>query len=238
MNGAIDKFQYDLLSRRYQKQTVALLAIEQLTGAIRSPSVTINTTGSAEAAGSISEIRDDLARIDKVIADLEVKKNREGLSADDKQAIGDDIEVLKSVNEAIQKRINNVRDALGSGSATSAVSPTAIPQPSGQNITEVARTVENIVKSITDTDDLGQLCFNYLQQEENSLKMDEALREACNETFKLDLDLKKQQLEIIKAAIANPTKAENLRKWFDLSEGLETGTKGKTPSIPDPNSSE
>ena len=54
MNGAISTSQYDLLARRYQKQTVALLAIEQLTGAFRSPSVTVNTIGSAEAARSIS----------------------------------------------------------------------------------------------------------------------------------------------------------------------------------------
>ena len=63
MNNAITAGQYDLLARRYQKHTVALLAIEQLTGAIKSPPITIDTSGSAEAARSISEMRSEMDSI-------------------------------------------------------------------------------------------------------------------------------------------------------------------------------
>ena len=44
MNGAISDAGYALLLRRYQREIVALLAIEQLTGALRAPTVAVRGT--------------------------------------------------------------------------------------------------------------------------------------------------------------------------------------------------
>lgn len=57
MSGAIDENQYNILMRRYQKFMVALLGLEQLTGTIRVPPITISTQGIAEAAQSIESMR-------------------------------------------------------------------------------------------------------------------------------------------------------------------------------------
>ncbi|MCI5135993.1 MAG: hypothetical protein D3920_13190 [Candidatus Electrothrix sp. AW2] len=51
MSGALDKEEYNLLTRRYQRYMVGLLAVEQLTGALRSPAVVINTDGEAKVDG-------------------------------------------------------------------------------------------------------------------------------------------------------------------------------------------
>jgi hypothetical protein len=58
LSGAIDGVAFETLQRRFQSSMVAILAIEQLTGAVRAPAVTLGgsaTAGAAELAASLTE---------------------------------------------------------------------------------------------------------------------------------------------------------------------------------------
>lgn len=235
MNGAISGAQYDLLARRYQKQTVALLAIEQLTGALRTPSVTINTAGSAEAARSISEMRKELAAIDKSISDLENNKKEKDISAEDKKKIQDNLKALQSDKEVILKGVENARGVLVSGSATAAISSVGLPaQRSDRHIQAVAQTVENIVKSIINTDDFGQLCFSYMQQDASKLSESARnLQSVCSDAIKLDQQARKQQLDTIQSVLASVNasamdsakKAEEAKRLVEQLGKIDGGMK-------------
>lgn len=71
LSGAINNGQYDLLMRRFQKNVVALLAIEQLTGAVKAPPVVLTSRGHAETSQSLSDQRDVREKVSEKIATLE-----------------------------------------------------------------------------------------------------------------------------------------------------------------------
>lgn len=64
-NGGITKFGLETLQRRFQNTMVAILSIEQLTGAFRAPPVVINTSSSLGSPESIIELtnKSEIARI-------------------------------------------------------------------------------------------------------------------------------------------------------------------------------
>lgn len=207
MNGAISSDQYDLLARRYQKHTVALLAIEQLTGTIKAASVTINTNGSSEVARSLSEMRAEVSDIDKRITDLETKKDDEGTSDEDKKTIDQRIASLKADKDAITTGIENARGVLVSGSGTAAISPVGTPsQRSDQYIQAVIVAVERIVSTIINTDDTGQLCFLQLRVEPTKLTEEgKELQKYCKDFFELDYKVTKLQIQALELSLNNLT---------------------------------
>lgn len=163
MSGALQKSQYDILMRRYQKYMVALLGIEQLTGTVRAPTVTITSQSAATAAQSLSALRSEIEAIDTKIAALERKKGADGTSDADRTQIGQDIGALKADREAVNQAIANARGLSSSGSMTATVHLHGQPsQRSDAHIQAVAGAVQEIVKDIINTDDTGQLCFSYL----------------------------------------------------------------------------
>lgn len=210
MNGAITAGQYDILARRYQKHTVALLAIEQLTGAIKVPPITINTSGSAEAARSISEMRLESSTLDKKISDLEKKKGDSSTSEDDKKSLDEQIKQAKSDKEAISKGIENAKGTLVSGNTVSNVSALGLPTQRGDlHIQAIATTVEKIVTTIISADDTGQLCF--LQLAADSSKLSEGgkkLQEYCTQALAFDQAASKLQLEALQESL-NSLKSAN-----------------------------
>lgn len=169
MSGALDKGQYQWLTRRYQRYMVGLLAIEQLTGAVRAPSATISTQGSAEASRSISEMRAEVEKIDTKIAALEKEKKANGVSEDQMKALNDKIEQLSKDKEAISKGIENARGLVTSGSATAVISTSGLPtRPSDETIKAVFETVKDIVNNLIGMDDKPILCFLYLSDKDNN----------------------------------------------------------------------
>jgi len=163
MSGALQKSQYDILMRRYQKYMVALLGIEQLTGTVRAPTVTISSQGAATAAQSISALRSEVESIDTKITALEEKKTANGTSDADKTQIGKDIDALKADRNAVTQAIANAHGLSSSGSMTATVHLYGQPtQRSDAHIQAVAGAVQDIVGKIITTDDTGQLCFSYL----------------------------------------------------------------------------
>jgi TolA-binding protein len=167
MNGSLTAAQYDILMRRYQKYMIALLGIEQLSGVVRAPTVVIGTQGSAQAAQSISSIRMQIDSVDSHIAALEKEKGTEGVSEERKKQIDVEIEDLKKDRTALERAISNARGLAASGE-TGLVEisyPSASTgQSAGTQNAEIVKAVENIVISVINVDDTGQLCFLHLAQ--------------------------------------------------------------------------
>lgn len=162
MSGALEKSQYDILMRRYQKYMVALLGIEQLTGTVRAPAITINTQGTAEAARSISSMRDEIGSIDAKVKSLEQQKTAEGVTDARKAEIDKELASLKGDKEAVTKAIENARGLSSSGSANATVHLYGqTSQRSDEHIQAVTEAVKEIVLTVINTDDFGQLCFSH-----------------------------------------------------------------------------
>lgn len=180
MSGALTDEQYSIIMRRYQRYMVALLAIEQLTGALRTPPITINTSGSADAAQSILALRSQLTLVEKRITELENEKNKkkpekqkDGITEEQKKEIDTiiaDYEVkitaLKSDKEAIASAIENAKGVSVSGGGTTTVNTIgSLDKANKQDIQSVSKTVEKIVLKILNTDDMGQLCWEHSKKD-------------------------------------------------------------------------
>lgn len=221
MSGALDEAEYDILMRRYQKYMVALLAIEQLTGTVRVPPVTINTQGSAEAARSLSQMRAEIKEIDTAIAALEEKKKADGVTDEQKRDFDKQIADLNKDKEAITKGIDKAQGLAATGSATATVITSGLPsQRSEQHIQAVSDVVEKIVTNIINTDDTGQLCWAYLSKSDVTQT---ALTRACeryidnlNEGTELRNDALKEKLKNIKESELDAgAKAKKLEEILD-----------------------
>jgi len=144
MSGALDKQQYDILMRRYQRFMVALLAIEQLTGVLHSPAVRV-------------DLENRLAYIKERIPELEKEKEALNGKAEEQAEIQKKIDSLnasrKEIKNEMDKKIGNLEgDKVTKG-----------------NIQVVADTVERIVnETVFRFDDMGQLCWAYLTNENNN----------------------------------------------------------------------
>lgn len=177
MSGALKKEDYYLLTRRYQRYMIALLGIEQLTGALRSPSVTINTEGNAKIAASLSEMRKEIENIDQEIAkkqgklaSLESERSGSGVTSERKNQIETEIESINAAikgqqadKDAINEGLKDAQGLVAGGSATATVSPIGLlSQRSDEHVQAVAGVVENIVLQAMGVDDFGQFCWSYL----------------------------------------------------------------------------
>lgn len=175
LSGAISADQYDLLMRRFQKNTVALLAIEQLTGAIKAPPIVLTSQGSAEASKSLTEQRavsegigDQIAQLEKKKASLEKQKvDNETKSKNAKTAnatadtsefdkksteLGDEIKDLegkdvrlKSDKQEIDKGIANTKGVIAGGKTNVTIDTDSLP---AQRSDQHIQTVANIVGKI------------------------------------------------------------------------------------------
>jgi hypothetical protein len=182
MSGSITDSQYDLLMRRFQKNTVALLAIEQLTGTAKAPPIILTSSGRAEATKSLADQRNELDKIGDRLTELENEKksNETKLVAattdqekTELKAIIDGLTAkktqLQSDQKAIQNSIEQTKGVLADGKTevTIKTEPTT-GQKSDQYLIKVAETVGEIVNNIVLSDDEKQLCMSALQSDEGA----------------------------------------------------------------------
>lgn len=162
MSGALDQGQYDLLMRNYQRNMVALLAIEQLTGAIHPPAVTLAAGSHAgTSAADIVALRKELAAID---AELSATRSAiEAAGEDDQEAIKGLEEKLGELTrdrQALRKRIENPAAGVHAGGSF-AVSEAAYTAQA-KTFDDATDAVERIVMRILDGDESVATCINYL----------------------------------------------------------------------------
>lgn len=185
MSGAITDMQYDLLMRRFQKNIVALLAIEQLTGSIRTPFVALTSGGKAEATRSLSEMRFEREKVgDKITSlgaektDLE-KTKKKALDKDPKADITEIDKEIKDIDDksnrlkddlkVIDEAIANNKGVIAEGKTevTIKTDVTSV-QRSDEHIQKVADVVHDIVNNIVLSDDGKQICMSVLQKDQIS----------------------------------------------------------------------
>ncbi len=81
-NGAITGFQMRSLQMRYQNMIIGLLAVEQLTGAVRAPAATTGSSTKTASGGQSIELSKRLAALDvsrdALLAELATKQKNEG----------------------------------------------------------------------------------------------------------------------------------------------------------------
>jgi hypothetical protein len=162
-NGALDKPQYSTLMRRYQKYMVALLGIEQLTGSLRTPPATVSTQGIAETSRAVSEMQNELDRINGEINTLKEGRKSVANDAEAVKKIDAKLAVLEKHKRSLEKGIQSGLSLVASGSATATI--VTVGGASGKSdahIQAVSGDVKNIVSTILGTDDKGQLCWEYL----------------------------------------------------------------------------
>lgn len=179
--------EYELALRRYQRYTVAMMTIEQLTQAGRVPSIVLNTEGSvggeralSEWTGEIKRQKDlldkqqaaaDKAVVDGDAADAALKTNpndttakaNKAAAAQAKAAAEAEIAKIRSIIAALEKGMVG-GTALAGRTAAEIVKAGGDIKP--ETIAAIAPVVESLAMQVLKTDDTGALCFEYLKKKE------------------------------------------------------------------------
>jgi len=249
MNQAISAADYNLLIRRYQKQTAALLAIEQLTSVVTAPAAVVSAAGNAQ--GSTIAFLSGLHKENQTkVKSLEKDRDASGLADEKKQKIQAEIDQLNKQNSEIVDSMSKALPAKVATSTSGTLAPPTTPTPT--EIQAVASTVESIVKQITQTDDFIQLCIIWLGNDDGRLSglklpngapfvpTSSGMRDACVTRIRID----NQRLELINAAaeaaikIASndnkSTPADRAKRIKDAADSLNDsglGVKSVDPRI-------
>lgn len=212
MSGALNNSEYNLLLRRYQKNMVALLAIEQLTGTVKAPVTLISTTGSASLAQDIEESEAQIEKLQGELAqintDLSTEKAKGDKADSDKVAsLNTKIANKTSLIEALKQGVTNNRSIIATGTATASIAqqtPSAATPTDGANQDNIRATVEKIVTAIVETDDLPAMCFNHLKgvERNNSTELTLTCRELLKDLLSNKKAIAKAHLELAYAYIA------------------------------------
>ncbi|MDP9783046.1 hypothetical protein [Pseudomonas fluorescens] len=254
LSGAISAPQYDLLMRRFQKNTVALLAIEQLTGAIKAPPIALTTSGRAEATKSLSEQRAEREKVSDRITALETEKTavdkkisdakKANANADtselDQTAAGlaEKIKNLKDDRNVIDSAIAETKGVIADGEVKVKIETSGMgSQRSDAHIQQIAKTVEGIVNNIVLADDEQQLCMSALllpnpnEGQKNFadwcikvMRTQAEARDALMKNTKLKMD---QAQAVLDSGGANTTEKDKARQDLaNLQKALEGLGKG------------
>jgi len=249
MNGAISKSQYELLLRRNQRYMVALLAIEQLTGAVKVPTVTINSKGSAQLARNVTALieekkglKEKIAENNTKISSLTTEHDADGTSDERKTEINNEKTLLVEQNKSLEKNVADIDKAiesasgsLASGSATAIVSNTGIhPSRSDAHIQTIADHVSEITQKVLDTDDLGSLCImsllnGELNDDSNVKSLCEKVLEASGEARLLNVDIARGFIDLAsKLMLSNPDKIDKVNELLLEAKRLSGDIKVQT----------
>lgn len=160
MNGIIDSAQYDFRVRRTQRYTIALLAVEQLTGAMRAQ-------GGSAVAVATAEARDQSLNLQiKAMGDelkiLQAERDKPGITDEKKKEFDGKIAALTKEISDLQVKAKAVPPTKV-GSAGSAESSSVNAGLSIMN-SSVATVVEKIAMQLITTDDAPGLCLAHISK--------------------------------------------------------------------------
>lgn len=246
MSGALTAADFAWLSRRYQRNMVALLTIEQLTRVAQVPVVAQASQGLAAAARSAIAIEADLEQVDKRLAQLadERKKISSEKSEAEKLPDGDDkTKKLKDIqqrlddNQSAINRAGEVRAALleglksAKGLLASGSTTVQVLSGSGENLgkpsTEVVKAIEAITTQVLNQDDLPTLCFQLLDGSRPTPSSEPKLKSKCLTVIENRAALDKALLEVLmKKLAAAENQDELLAAIRDLGSRFQVMQKG------------
>jgi hypothetical protein len=241
MSGALSQPDFAWLSRRYQRNMVALLTIEQLTRVAQAPTVAQASEGMASASRSAAAIQADLEEIDKMRTRLNDEKKKiadEKTEADklpetdktkadklkeiqsrldDKQAA---IARTDEIRTAMLDGLKSARGVLTSGRTTvQVITDTKDTRPTLTS--DVVTAISNITTEVITQDDLPTLCFQLLDgSRDTSNKATAELKDSCTKY-------------LVARATLETDKAETLRKKAnEQPAGKESSNNIKETKFP------
>ncbi len=236
MSGAIDNGEYNLLIRRYQKNMVALLAIEQLTGTVKAPVTVLSSTGSATLAMDIErsekKIEELQSEVSVLEAELSTEKAKDAAKQDsDKIAkLTKSIDNKKALIDSLIQGVANNRNMIATGAVTAKVDT----QSSSSNSThtdKVSSTVAEIVNDIINVDDLPVLCFNYYKNGTDNTKLTTLCNDRIGNMVKsqaLRLKERELRLEAIEKAAQGDKTGKTVLIQLDMLTPIEHSDSIKT----------
>ncbi len=249
-NGSIDKGQYELTMRRYQRYTVAMMAIEQLTQAGRVPSITLATEGGVNGERPLSEWTDEIKRqqglqakqdaaasqadADQKAAEAALEKTPQDAAA---QKAKTTAQAAKTAAQAERARIETIiaalKNGMAGGTALSSRSAAAVVQAAiegaARQVSDVQDTVKALALKVLETDDTGALCFEYLKEgkaEAPLTSMCQAYMDAMREVYRALAD------QCADAAASKDARAKCLEAGAALSSpmlGIKVAPPARIP---------
>lgn len=201
LSGAITKESFIIQAGRDARAMVAVLAIEQLTGALRRPSTIISGPATAAQANAMSEVVKLYTRAYQEKEDI--RGALEGLQDKAKKSCGatppesscDADKAAVTAKQAKLKeaegRVSELRSAMdaaaGNNAGATTVAGATLPGGTGEstggggnnsnNVAAIATNVENIVKEITEQDEMRLLCIELIAR--NGIYNDPDLKRLC-----------------------------------------------------------
>jgi hypothetical protein len=203
-SGALGQQDYSIMQRRYQANMLALLAIEQLTGTVKPPTVALTSKSGSSLANEIvagMKIKDAkvaeknklVAARDKAAADLKALEGQaetEETAAKKKELQN----TIASNNASIANldadiaRLNRGMDGPSSLNASAETMDSVgadgqVAKPDEATIKAVADAVVHITDSITSADHSGSMCFEMLRRPAPNGGHNRALVKFCEGWF-------------------------------------------------------
>jgi len=174
-NSGITPSAYRMMLTRNQRNTVALMAIEQLTGVVRSPSVTLSGSATADRAGTVLELTTQLNAANSKYKAMD--------------ASTDEAKQLKLSIDSIEGALKEARKSLVTASGSSASTVASTSEVSKDVLAVVAASVEKIAGSVIGVDDQFYLCLD-LYESIGEGRVPAILRARCSAVFARDLTVK------------------------------------------------
>jgi hypothetical protein len=183
LNRAASAGEYNFLIRRYQKQTAALLAIEQLTSTVSVPAAAVSAATETKTLLVKGEYENNL----KEKGLLEKSLTDKALNEEQKTAAKARIETLRKTNvELILSLKPADQEKLNASAADATKTDAKANDKSIGDITAVAQVVQHIVDGVISNDDFLQLCiikYGYLESEQT-------VKDATEEAKKREIERK------------------------------------------------
>lgn len=190
LSGAISAEEYDIVQRRYQANMIGILAIEQLTGTVRPPAVTLGSKASADAGTNLAGLRqlrtDATKKIEQIDKDIQTIKDDKTINEDDKktkiETLEENKKLLQEDVKAYDVAIEKARSAVSTASADGQFETIAVDSSrfQGENVEHVANAVESIAKTILRSDYSPQLCFSWFRELEGEGQKSKATASTIN----------------------------------------------------------
>lgn len=175
MNGAIDPLQYMVLWNRYQEMMLGLVAIEQLTGAVRAPAVAIGAGADAMIVQTNSELaiaRQELRRLERnrdlanarvaslpPDANAEVKAQTTATATAAQNSVTAQEERVRTLEaQATEQREAQRQAALTSASGGAAEIERGTERDR-ERLSEVTKAVQEITERLTNNNFLTMACM-------------------------------------------------------------------------------
>lgn len=243
LSGAIDAETYDIVLRRSLNNTIAFLAIEQLTGTVRAPAVVIGTEGTASPgtlveglidrqsrlAGRNKEIDERVAAIDKSLADSATTDVQKKVLNEEKAGLGAEKERNTTKVKAYDKLLAQAQAGLVSGKTSGVIEALGEVDAAGRK--EVAQTVERIVNAVVLHDYAGQVCFSYFREVANGhlVTLQDTTQAGKARSDLLDFCMKRLKGDLAGSAERQPITPTPVRR-----QGPRPQARQGTPTPPAP----